>query len=105
LLPALRINIDERQPLPVSGPLVADINPDVVIFRDIPPEVPAHVVIGTAAEHGFLLQKRFNIVITPTFIKTPQYPACMIFEVVSKTRITPKDKAPVSWKRGIHFSM
>jgi hypothetical protein len=39
----------------VIGPLITYIDADVVILRNLPPEVFAYLLIGTAAEHFWLL--------------------------------------------------
>ena len=39
----------------VAGPLVTDIDPDVVILRNLPFEIMAYFIIGSAAEHPSLL--------------------------------------------------
>ena len=55
-----RVNIDEGQALPVAGLLIADIDTDVVIRRYLLFEVMAYFIIGTAAEHIFLLLNRLQ---------------------------------------------
>jgi hypothetical protein len=42
----------------VAGPLITDIDTDVVILRDLPFEIMAYFIISSAAEHTFLLLKR-----------------------------------------------
>jgi hypothetical protein len=43
--------MDKRQAFFVVGPLIADIDTDVVILRDLPLEVMAYFLIGSAPEH------------------------------------------------------
>jgi hypothetical protein len=53
----------------VTGPLVTDIDTDVVILRDLPFEVVAYFLIGSALEHFYFLSINFNIFITIRSLK------------------------------------
>jgi hypothetical protein len=43
--------IDQCHPIFVVGPLITDVDPNVVMFWDLPFEVAAHLLIGPAPEH------------------------------------------------------
>jgi hypothetical protein len=52
----MRVCIDKCQPIFVGRPLITNIDPDVVIFGDLPLEVTAYFLIGFTPEHLPLLR-------------------------------------------------